>query len=98
MYTALPCHINSQMVRIGLQPAASQYGNDPAILAALILNSAIGRMADGCCASCRDDLFYPVYAYLIPILILRLPYSLAVVTFWNAIVYFSTGLTLSAGR
>ena len=46
----------------------------------------------------RDDLFYPVYAYLLPILILRLPYSIAICLLFNAIVYFSIGLSLSAGR
>ncbi|KAK9861986.1 hypothetical protein WJX84_003567 [Apatococcus fuscideae] len=46
----------------------------------------------------RDDLFYPVYAYLLPILILRLPYSVAICVLFNAIVYFSIGLSLSAGR
>ena len=51
-----------------------------------------------CLCLYRDDLFYPVYAYLLPILLLRLPYSLAICLLFNAIVYFSIGLSLSAGR
>lgn len=39
-----------------------------------------------------------VYAYLLPLLFLRIPLSLIVAILWNAITYFSIGLTLSAGR
>lgn len=39
-----------------------------------------------------------VYSYLVPLLILRLPVSLAVAVLYTCITYFAIGLTNSAGR
>ena len=39
-----------------------------------------------------------VYAYLLPLLVLRVPLSLLVAVLWTAITYFSIGLSASAGR
>lgn len=46
----------------------------------------------------RDNLFFPVSCYVLPITILRLPYSLVNTLVWSMIVYWATGLTYSAGR
>lgn len=46
----------------------------------------------------RDNLFFPVASYVLPISLLRLPYSLINSTVWSVIVYWAVGLSYSAGR
>lgn len=46
----------------------------------------------------RDSLFFPVTSYVLPITLLRLPYSLFISVAWSVIVYWAVGLTYSAGR
>ena len=46
----------------------------------------------------RDNLFFPVSSYVLPISFLRLPYSGINSMVWSVVVYWATGLTYSAGR
>ena len=46
----------------------------------------------------RDNLFFPVSAYVLPTTVLRLPYSLFLATTWSVVVYWSCGFAPSAGR
>ena len=46
----------------------------------------------------RDNLFFPGSCYVLPITILRIPYSAVNTLVWSVIVYWATGLTYSAGR
>ena len=40
----------------------------------------------------RDKLFYPAWVFLMPILLLRIPYSLVEATLWSCMAYWVTGL------
>ena len=46
----------------------------------------------------RDNLFFPVSAYVLPTTVLRLPYSLFLATTWSIVVYWSCGFAPDAGR
>ena len=46
----------------------------------------------------RDNLYFPVSAYVLPTTVLRLPYSLFLATTWSIVVYWACGMAPSAGR
>lgn len=46
----------------------------------------------------RDNLYFPVSAYVLPTTVLRLPYSLFLATTWSVVVYWACGMAPSAGR
>ena len=46
----------------------------------------------------RDNLYFPVAAYVLPTTALRLPYSLFLATVWSIIVYWSCGFAPEPGR
>ena len=46
----------------------------------------------------RDNLYFPVTAYVLPTTLLRIPYSLAFAGSWTIITYWSTNMDPSAGR
>ena len=46
----------------------------------------------------RDNLFFPVTSYVLPISLLRLPYSGINSMVWSCIVYWAVGLTYAPGR
>ncbi|KAL2643201.1 hypothetical protein R1flu_010788 [Riccia fluitans] len=46
----------------------------------------------------RDNRFYPVWAFVAPNWVLRLPYSFVEAVIWSSIVYWLVGLAPSAGR
>ncbi|KAK9794008.1 hypothetical protein WJX73_008792 [Symbiochloris irregularis] len=46
----------------------------------------------------RDNRFYSAWAFVLPVTLLRLPYSLLVAVVWSVLVYFSVNLDPSPGR
>ncbi|EIE18006.1 putative pleiotropic drug resistance protein 3 [Coccomyxa subellipsoidea C-169] len=46
----------------------------------------------------RDNLFYPAWAFALPVTLLRIPYSLVESFVWSIIIYWSVGLAPSAAR
>ena len=46
----------------------------------------------------RDNRFYPAWAFVFPVTVLRTPYSLMVAVIWSVLVYFSVNLDPSPGR
>ncbi|XP_065865883.1 pleiotropic drug resistance protein 2-like isoform X2 [Euphorbia lathyris] len=46
----------------------------------------------------RDALFYPAWAYVLPIFILRIPLSLMESAIWIVLTYYTTGFAPSANR
>ena len=46
----------------------------------------------------RDDRMYSALAFVVPVSLLRLPYSLAAAIAWAAIVYYPTNLAPEAAR
>ncbi len=46
----------------------------------------------------RDNLFYPAWAFALPVTLLRIPYSLVESFILTIIIYWSVGLAPDAGR
>ena len=46
----------------------------------------------------RDNLFYPSWAFALPITLLRLPYSFIESLVWSGLVYYVAGLDANPGR
>lgn len=46
----------------------------------------------------REDQFYPGWAFNLPAIITRLPYTLVEVLIWTALTYYIVGLAPDAGR
>ena len=46
----------------------------------------------------RDNCFYSAWAFVLPVTVLRTPYSLMVAVIWSVLVYFSVNLDPSPGR
>ena len=46
----------------------------------------------------RDNLFYPSWAFALPITLLRLPYSFLESFVWSGLVYYVAGLDANPGR
>ena len=46
----------------------------------------------------REDQFYPAWAFNLPAILTRLPYTLLEVLIWTALTYYIVGLAPDAGR
>ena len=46
----------------------------------------------------RDNLYFPVSAYVLPTSALRVPYSVVFGFMWSFIAYWAVGMDPSAGR
>lgn len=46
----------------------------------------------------RAAQFFPAWVFALPTALLRIPYGLLCATLWSIMVYFSTGMSMSAGR
>lgn len=46
----------------------------------------------------REDQFYPAWAFNLPTILTRLPYTLLEVFIWTSLTYYIVGLAPDAGR
>ena len=72
--------------------------NDISVLRRLIRSSALQLGNMTVFYKQRDNLYFPVSAYVLPTSALRVPYSIVFGFLWAIIVYWAVGMDPSAGR